>query len=246
MTEESATHFEGRHLEVPDRRLYDLEFEHISGRNGTDERIIPLVAAFNARGLVTWGSCEGHPDTFPGGLWYPWVYFGVRPDPMVAPSTNYRALEVHRRDADELETALHELVRAFYDVAGYPADEVIAVVQPLGPWGYQALLPSGFAAGGDAHRTIGYHLGLEGRTDLHRRAWREFSLLTEWLTTGAISQERGEAGPPPEAAQRVRPVGRDSLTPWGPTDEEIETSIVAAAEADEPRARQIIGGGASE
>jgi hypothetical protein len=196
MAPNSTPLLDSRHLNVPEKTTYEFELERVSAWGGMDPQILPLVAALNARGLTTWGSCEGHPDTFPQGLWYPWVYFGVKPEPMVAPSTNYRALELHRHEAVGLEIALHELIRSFYDVVGYPDDEVIAVVQPLGPWGYQALLPSGFAAGGDAHRTIGHYLGLEGRTDLHRRSWREFSMLAEWLITGGVRRGRGDATPP--------------------------------------------------
>jgi hypothetical protein len=161
-----------------------------------DARIIPLVAALNARGISTWGSCEGHPDDFPQGTWYPWVYIGINSWSPTTDVHDYRGLSSNQEAARELEIASHEIVERFYEVAGFPEDEIVPAVLPLGSYGYFALIPAGVFPGGDGHRVVGHYLGTEGRRDFHRRAWREFDMLTEWLVSGVITSERGDSRPP--------------------------------------------------
>ena len=78
----------------------------------------------------------------------------------------------------------------FYEAAGFPEDEVVPAVLPLGYYGFFALVPSGAYPGGIAHRVIGQAMGLTGRRDFHSRAWREFNLFTHWLVNGSIQTPR--------------------------------------------------------
>lgn len=82
--DEKTAQLTGKHMEVPDRLEYEAWRSQFSSWSGMDERIIPMVAAFNARGLATWGSCEGHPDEFPQGTWYPWIHFGTKEGDLAA------------------------------------------------------------------------------------------------------------------------------------------------------------------
>lgn len=190
---------DGQHLDVPRREEYERWLALHSSAKGMDPRITPLVASLNARGLPTWGSCEGHPDDFPQGTWYPWVYIGTNPGPLAVSAHDYRGLGEYRDAAREVEIAAHEIVGGFYAAAGFPEDEIVPAILPLGSYGYFALIPAGVFPGGDGHRVVGHHLGLEGRRDFHRRAWREFDLLTEWLITGVITNERSDSRPPAES-----------------------------------------------
>lgn len=95
-----------------------------------------------------------------------------------------------------MEIALHEVIDGYYDAAGFPEDEIATGILPLGPYGYFTLIPAGVFPGGDGHRVVGHHLGPVGRRDFYQRAWREFTLLTEWLIFGKILSGRGSAQPP--------------------------------------------------
>ena len=159
-----------------------------------DARVLPLVAALNARGIPTWGSCDGHPDTFPRGVWYPWVYLGD--DDIIRDRRGVlrRRPEALRVDPIALERAVWELIRAWYAIREEPKDEIYPVISPLGISGSQALVPHGCFPGGGAHRVIGRHLGLKGRRDIYERAWREFDPFTQWLMHGTSPE--GPVSPP--------------------------------------------------
>lgn len=86
----------------------------------------------------------------------------------------------------ELGAALQDIVEAYYREIDMPINEVLPTVMPLGYYGFWALVPTGCFPGGDAHRLVGHHLGLEGRTDIHEQSWREFDRFTTWMLTGEV------------------------------------------------------------
>lgn len=155
--------------------------EAVATWGDVDPEVAPLVAALNWRGLPTTASCAGHPEEFPQGLWYPWVDIGAPPEQLDAAPTDYLGLERHRRDAAALIGQVWSLVYAYYGEVGFPDDEVMLFPHPLGSYGLIRLQPSGFGAGGPAHRFIGDLLGDSGRQAFHARGSQEMEDFNRWL-----------------------------------------------------------------
>lgn len=175
----------GQHLDLPDPILYGKWLKWHLGDPAMDHRIAPLVSAFNARGFQTWGSCQGHPETFPMGTWYPWIYFGDTSD-VPEHRASYRKNRPWRDKHYELGAALHDVIETYYSVIDMPVDEVMPTFMRLGYYGFWALVPTGCSPGGVAHRLVGRHLGIEGRVDIYERAWQEFDRFTTWMLTGEV------------------------------------------------------------
>jgi len=177
------------HLELPDPERRRECAERAAVFPGMDERIKPLVGALWARGIPTVQSCEGHPDDFPHGVWYPWVYLGVDDLNVTAPARAWWPhAELRARGDREWTGPVQDLLYHFGDDVGWEDDEVFPMVLPLGGWGLAALIPSGFGPGSPAHRLIGAALGVEGRREFHTCAWREFDLLTRWLNGETVTR----------------------------------------------------------
>lgn len=153
---------------------------------GLDGRISPLVVELNRRGLRTWSSCQGHPEDFPSSTWWPWIYLSPTrggASPILLPF-DQRGEAPDETAVESMAVDLTELVDGYYREHGIADDEIGPIVYRLYPSPTFVLCLTGVDPRGLVTRWTGALLGDPGRHDFHRRAWREFEMLTHWLRTG--------------------------------------------------------------
>ncbi len=153
---------------------------------GLDARIAPLVSELNTRGLRTWSSCAGHPDEFSLATWWPWIYLApIRAvaSPILLPFDRLDESALGETTG-AMERSLKTLIDGYYRVHGVADDEIGPMVYRLTPSTTFVLAPTGVDPRGMVTRWMGEKLGAAGRRDFYARSWREFEMLTLWLSSG--------------------------------------------------------------